>query len=70
MGGSVKTFTHDVTVSTPRSLCLKSEIQETASVATPLLRGQLAGSLLVIVLRCYSTCLAKDTSQTKEQAWR
>ena len=73
MGGGIKTSTHDVTASTPRSLCSKSKTQGNASAATPTLSGhhKMAGvSLLVIVVRCCSTCLAKCTSQTKEQARR
>ena len=39
--------------------------------AIPRLSGNLMMlSLLVIVMRCCSTCLAKGTSQTKEQAQR
>jgi hypothetical protein len=68
MGGCLKTSTHDVTTKTPRSLCLKSKILANASAAIPTLSGHLTLGLLVIVLRCCSTCLAKGTSQTKEQA--
>jgi hypothetical protein len=41
-------------------------------VAIPTLSGHLLGyiSLLVIVMRCCSTCLNKVTSQTNEQARR
>ena len=70
MGGGLKTSTNDVTASTPRSLCLKSKIQVNASAAIPTLSGHLTLSMLVIVVRCCSTCLAKGTSQTKEQAKR
>ena len=75
MGGRRKTSTHDVTARTPRSPCSKSKTQGTASGASPTLSGHhlllMAGvSLLVIVVRCCSTCLAKGTSQTKEQAKR
>ncbi len=71
MGGSSKTSTHDVTVSTPLSPSLKSKTRGTASAATPTLSGHLTVvSMLVIVVRCCSTCLAKGTSQTKEQARR
>ncbi len=70
MGGCGKTSTHDVTAKTPRSLCLKSKIQVNASAAIPTLSGHLLVSMLVIVVRCCSTCLAKGTSQTKEQAGR
>ncbi len=64
------TSTHDVTASAPRSHCSKSKTQVNASEATPTLSGHLSLSLLVIVVRCCSTCLAKGTSQTKEQAGR
>ena len=70
MGGCVKTSTHDVTASTPQSPCSKSKTQVNASAATPTLSGNLIVSMLVIVVRCCSTCLAKGTSQTKEQARR
>ncbi len=73
MGGSLKTFTHDVTVKAPRSLCSKSKTQENVLAATPTLSGNLLGftvTMLVIVVRCCLTCLAKGTSQTKEQATR
>jgi hypothetical protein len=72
MGGCTKTSTHDVTASAPRSPCSKSKTQVNASVATPTLSGHLLllVSMLVIVVRCCSTCLAKGTSQTKEQARR
>ena len=70
MGGSIKASTHDVTASTPRSLSSKSKTQGNASVATPALSGHLMVSLLVIVVRCCSTCLAKGTSQNKEHARR
>jgi hypothetical protein len=44
----------------------------TASAATPTLSGHLLGlvSMLVIVMPCCSTSLAKGTSQTNEQAKR
>ncbi len=71
MGGSAKTSTHDVTVRAPLSPCSKSKRQVNASAATPRLSGHLMTiSMLVIVVRCCSTCLAKGTSQTKEQARR
>ena len=72
MGGSTQTSTHDVTARTPQSPCSKSWAQVNASAATPTLSGHhlIYGSLLVIVVRCCSTCLAKGTSQTKEQAKR
>jgi hypothetical protein len=59
-----------VTASAPRSPCSKSKTQVNASAATPTLSGHLTLSMLVIVVRCCSTCLAKGTSQTKEQARR
>ncbi len=64
------TSTHDVTASAPRSPYSKSNAQVNASAATPTLSGNLIVSMLVIVVRCCSTCLAKGTSQTKEQARR
>ena len=70
MGGGPKTSTINVTVSTPRSLCLKSRTQGNASAATPMFSGNLLVAMLVIVVRCCSTCLAKGTSQTMEQAKR
>ncbi len=70
MGGCSKTSTQDVTARAPRSPCSKSRTQVNASAATPTLSGHLMVSLLVIVVRCCSTCLAKGTSQTKEQAKR
>ena len=72
MGGCIETSTHDVTASAPRSRCSKSKTRMNASAATPTLSGHHLTmlSLLVIVVRCCSTCLAKGTSQTKEQARR
>ncbi len=76
MDGITKTFTHIVTVRVQQFLCSKLKTQENASVAIPKLSGHLhllgfkAGRMLVIVVRCCSTCLAKGTSQTKEQARR
>ncbi len=72
MGGSTKTSTQDVTARTPQSHCSKSRTQVNASAALPTLSGHLLFlvSMLVIVVRCCSTCLAKGTSQTKEQAQR
>ncbi len=64
------TSTHDVMRRAPRSLCSKSKTLKNASEAIPTLSGHLTMSLLVIVVRCCSTCLAKGTSQTKEQARR
>jgi hypothetical protein len=69
MGGCSKTSTHDVTVSDPLSPSSKSKMG-TASAATPTLSGHLTGSMLVIVMPCCSTSLAKGTSQTNEQATR
>ena len=70
MGGRSKTSTHVVTTKAPPSYCSKSKTQENASAATPKLSGHLIVSLLVIVVRCCSTCLAKGTSQAKEEAGR
>ena len=70
MGGSIKTSTQDVMARTPQSPCSRSKTRGNASAATPTLSGHLTLSLLVIVVRCCSTCLAKGTSQTKEQAGR
>ncbi len=70
MGGRPKTSTHDVTVRTPLYPYSKSKTLGNASAATPTLSGHLMVALLVIVVRCCSTCLAKGTSQTKEQARR
>jgi hypothetical protein len=69
MGGRPKTSTHNVMAKDPRSLSSKRN-KGTASVATPELSGHLTISLLVIVMRCCSTSLAKGTSQTSEQAKR
>ena len=63
------TSTHDVTARAPQSLYSKLKKQVNASAATPTL-NRLLVSMLVIVVRCCSTCLAKGTSQTKEQATR
>jgi hypothetical protein len=71
MGGCAKTSTHDVTARTPPSPCLKSKTQANASAATPTLSGHvllILVSVLVILVQFCSTCLAKDTSQTLEQA--
>ncbi len=74
MVGGTKTSIHDVITGAPLFPCLRSKIQVNASAAIPTLSGQhLLGetlSMLVIVVRCCSTCLAKGTSQTKEQANR
>jgi hypothetical protein len=69
MGGCVKTSTHDVTASAPRSPSSKSKMG-TALAATPTLSGHLLVAMLVIVMPCCSTSLAKGTSQTNEQAKR
>jgi hypothetical protein len=69
MGGRRKTSTQDATASAPRSPCSKWKTG-TSSVAIPTLSGHLRVSLLVIVMRCCSTCLNKVTSQTNEQARR
>ena len=70
MGGCSQTSIHDVTASAQRSPFSKSKTRGTASAATPTLSGHLMMAGLVIVLRCCSTCLAKGTFQTKEQASR
>jgi hypothetical protein len=72
MDGCRKTSTHDVKASAPQSPCSKSKTRGNASAATPTLSGHslIMLSMLVIVVRCCSTCLAKGTSQTKEQARR
>ncbi len=70
MGGWRKTSTNDVTARAPRSPCSRSKTQGTALAATLTLSGHLLVSILVIVARCCSTCLAKGISQTKEQAKR
>ncbi len=75
MGGRPNTSTHDVTTKAPLSPSSKSKTRGTASEAIPKLSGHLLlhltlENLLVIVVRCCSTCLAKGTSQTKEQARR
>jgi hypothetical protein len=67
MGGWQKTSTHDVTAKTPRYPSSKSKMG-TASAATPTLSGHLTMSILVIVMPCCSTFLAKGTLQTNEQA--
>ena len=72
MGGCTKTSTQNVTARAPHSPCSKLKM-ETASAATPAQSGHLhliTVSMLMIVVRCCSTCLAKGTSQTKEQASR
>jgi hypothetical protein len=71
MGGCTKTSTHDVTARAPQSPCSKLKMG-TASAVIPALSGHplTPGTMLVIVVRCCSTCLAKGTSQTKEQARR
>ena len=69
MGGRRKTSTHDATASAPPSPCSKWKTG-TSSVAIPTLSGHLTVAMLVIVMRCCSTCLNKVTSQTNEQARR
>jgi hypothetical protein len=72
MGGSAKTSTHDVMTKVPQFPCSKLKMG-TASVATPALSGHhhlTMVSMLVIVMPCCSTSLAKGTSQTNEQAVR
>jgi hypothetical protein len=69
MDGRPKTSTHDVMAKAPRYPCSKSKMG-TASVATSALSGHLTLSMLVIVMPCCSTSLAKGTSQTNEQARR
>ena len=70
MGGIILTSTHGAMARAPRSLCLKSKTQGTASAATPMLSGHLNISLLLTVVRCCSICLARGTSRTKQQAKR
>ncbi len=70
MGGRANTSTHDVTKKALRSPCSKSKIRRNASAATPTLSGHLVMRLLVIVVRCCSTCLARGTFQTKDMAKR
>jgi hypothetical protein len=71
MGGCTKTSTHDVMASAPRYPSSKSKMG-TALAATPTLSGSHHSlvSMLVIVMPCCSTSLAKGTSQTNEQARR
>jgi hypothetical protein len=66
MGGSIKTFTQDVTRRVPPSRYSRSKMG-TASVASPTLSGHLPLSMLVIVMRCCSTCLAPVTSLPNEK---
>ncbi len=71
MDGCGWTSTNDVTASAPQSPCSKSKTRMNASAATPTLSGYLVMvTMLVIVVRCCSTCLAKGTSQTKEAVTR
>ena len=74
MGGWPKTSIHDVTARGLRYHCSKSKTLENASVATPMLSGNhllmIALSKWLIILRCYSTSLARGTSQTVKQATR
>ena len=69
MGGSIKTSTKDVTRRVPPSRCSRSKTG-TASVASPTLSGHLTISMLVIVMRCCSTCLAPVTSLPNEKQER
>ncbi len=70
MDGSYKTSTIDVTTRGLPSPCLRSKT-ETSSVAIPKLSGNLLLlTMLVIVMRCCSTCLANVTSPTNEQEMR
>ena len=70
-GGSLMTSTLDVTTRGLQSPCLRSRM-EMSLVATPRLSGNLLlpGSMLVIVMRCCSTCLANVTSPTNEKEKR
>jgi hypothetical protein len=69
MGGTGKTSTRDVTIRVPPSLCSRSKMG-TASVASPTLSGHLTIKMLVIVMRCCSTCLAFVTSPPYEKQER
>ena len=69
MDGGPKYSMIDVITRGLLSPCLKSRM-EMSSVATPRLSGNLLTvlvSMLVIVMRCCSTCLANVTSPTNEQ---
>jgi hypothetical protein len=64
-----KISTKDVTRRVPPSRYSRSKMG-TASVASPTLSGHLTISLLVIVMRCCSTCLAPVTSLPNEKQER
>ena len=66
MGGSIKTSTKDVTRRVPPSRYSRSKMG-TASVASPTLSGHLTLRMLVIVMRCCSTCLTPVTSLPNEK---
>ncbi len=70
MGGEPKTSTHDVTANAPRSPFSKLKTLGNASAATPTGSGHLQVALLKMIMQCCSTCLAKGTTQTKEQVRR
>ena len=69
MGGCIKTSTQDVTRRVLPSRYSRSKMG-TASVASPTLSGHLTLSMLVIVMRCCSTCLAPVTSLPNEKQER
>jgi hypothetical protein len=71
MDGGVKTSIPDVITRGLLSLCLRSRTAMLLE-AIPLVSGNLMMlvSMLVIVMRCCSTCLANVTSPTKEQEKR
>ena len=69
MDGRPKTSMIDVITRGLLSPCLRSRT-EMSLEATPRLSGHLMVSMLVIVMRCCSTCLANVTSPTKEQEKR
>jgi hypothetical protein len=72
MDGWTKTSIPDVITRDLLSLCLRS-IMAMSLVATPRLSGNLLiilVSMLMIVMRCCSTCLANVTSPTNEQEKR
>ena len=66
MDGMQKTSTKDVTRRVPPSRYSRSKMG-TASVASPTLSGHLPLRMLVIVMRCCSTCLAPVTSLPNEK---
>jgi hypothetical protein len=67
--GSMMTSTIDVTTRGLPSPCLMSRT-EMSLVGIPRLSGNLLVVMLVIVMRCCSTCLANVTSPTNEQEKR